>query len=120
MAEGHNPGAGAPLTIAHQGVAACLAVYMAQLRLANDDMIMIILREVLPQAHGEGAIAEALVVAARAVLAAHDAPNAPWQQFFAADEAVRRALVLYYRQRAAATHARIFPETQERPAHAAE
>lgn len=110
-----------PLTIAHQGVAACLAVYVAAFtRFPVDDGVLIMLREVLPHAHGEGPTAEALVKAGRAVLAAHDGPAPSGMQWIEVDEAAEFAVRLYYRQRAAATHAKIFPETQEVPAHAAE
>lgn len=101
------------MTIAHQGLAACLAVYVAAItRFPVDEVVLDMLRDILPQAHGDGVTAGALVKAARAVLAAHDGPAPNGLQWIEVDNAAEYAVRLYFRQRAAATHAKIFPETQ--------
>lgn len=121
----HHSAQARPLTIAHQGVAACLAVYLAdgfEHYEATPDFAL--LQVILPQAHGDGELAAQLVVAARALVKLFRARVAgrPLEPIHLINvrEAVQGAVAAYYRQRAAATHAKIFPETQEVPAHAAE
>jgi hypothetical protein len=107
-----------PLTIAHQGVAACLVQLCATPFLddaAADAAAM--LAEMLPHAHGDHPVAEALVLAAREVEACWPQRHVPgggvaWTR---ALSAARLAVCSYYRGRAAACHARIFPETQPSP-----
>lgn len=97
-----------PLTIAHQGIAACLACWhAAQLR---DPTMIQMLDEMVAQAHGDSGMAADLVKAARAVLDhERDVVGAGFQRVFID---VGHVVVAYYRARAAATHAKIFPETQ--------
>lgn len=107
-----------PLTIAHQGIAACLVQLCATPFLddaAADAADM--LADMLPHAHGDHPVAEALVQAAQQV-------QATWPQrqvsgggvaWAMALSAARLAVCSYYRGRAAACHARIFPETQPSP-----
>lgn len=112
-----------PLTIAHQGLAACLVQLCATPFLddgARDAADM--LAEILPHAHGDGPVAEVLVQASRAVSGAWADRSAPGGGVIWATalSGARAAVCSYYRGRAAACHARIFPETQPSPeaAHA--
>lgn len=109
----------AALSIAHQGLAACLAqiVGSAVIDRSVADAVAIA-GEILPHAHADGPLAEGLVAATRAVLAAWPDRSAagggvPWAMAVAR---ARAASCGYYRQRAAACHARIFPETQDKDA----
>lgn len=107
------------LTIAHQGLAACLAQIVGNAVIDDGTADAIAMGgEFLPHAHGDGPLAEALVLAMQGLLSAWPARNAspggvPWAM---AVSAARHAVTAYYRQRAAACHARIFPETQEKDA----
>lgn len=113
-----------PMTIAHQGLAACLAAYSTQvIRFPADETLLAIMGDILPQAHGDGITAQALVTAAKLVLDVYSRADTDWRAWAQVDEKVAQAVKFYYRDRAAATHARIFPETQMQPseaAHAAE
>jgi hypothetical protein len=104
-----------PLTIAHQGLAACLVQLCATPFLddgAEDAAAM--LAEFLPHAHGDGVTAEALVGAARVVVACWPKRKIPGQgvDWTRALSDARMAVCTYYRGRAAACHARVFPATQ--------
>lgn len=107
------------LTIAHQGLAACLAQIVGSAVIDEDSAhAMAMGGEFLPHAHGDGPLAEALVAAMRGLLDAWPRRSAagggvPWAMAVAR---ARGAVTAYYRQRAAACHARIFPETQEKDA----
>lgn len=112
-----------PLTIAHQGLAACLVQLCATPFLdeaARDAVEM--LAEILPHAHGDGPVAEQLISASRAVSDSWSTSDLPadghaWAR---ALTTAQRAVCSYYRGRAAACHARIFPETQPSPEAAAD
>lgn len=108
-----DPAAAPSLTIAHQGLAAALAVVALDVRgVAIEDQILI-LREILPQAHGDGPMAEALIAAASQILtrfpgrAQRDGGAMAWTL---AKDSAAQAVASYYRQRAAACHDRIFPQ----------
>lgn len=102
-----------PLDMSHQGLAACLAVMVAaHTRFPADPTMLAILGDLLPHAHGDGVTAQALVQAGKRILAAHTGAAPDWRGWLQVDEAANYAVRLYYRQRAAHAHARIFPETQ--------
>ena len=102
-----------PLDMSHQGIAACLAVLScAHTRFPADQTVLDTLRDILPHAHGDGVTAQALVQGAQRMLAAYARDSVEWRDWYEADEAAHYAVRLYYRQRAAHSHAKIFPETQ--------
>ena len=105
-----------PLTIAHQGLAACLAVVCVDVvRDGEVELAIEIAGDILPEAHGDGPMAEALVLSARDLLAAW--PDRLGRaggalRWTAATEAAREAVRAYYRARAAACHDRMFPQSE--------
>lgn len=116
MAKGVDVTAPAPLTIAHQGLAACLAVVCVDvIRGPEVEDALTMTGDLLGQAHADGPMAEAIVQAARAVLyawpdrLARDGGALRWNAVVSQAAQVVRA---YYRQRAAACHDRIFPQPE--------
>lgn len=107
------------LTIAHQGLAACLVQVCVDV-IRGDDIedAITMMAEILPQAHGDGPMAEALIGAAGAVGAAwpgrldRDGGSLRWN---AACSAASAACLTYYRGRAVACHDRIFPQPATQP-----
>lgn len=104
----------APLTIAHQGLAACLVQVSVEILDGREieDAVRII-EDVLPLAHGDGPLAEQLVSAARIVLAAYPTrTKGDGLAWLRAHRAAGHAASAYYRQRAAACHDRIFARSE--------
>lgn len=105
-----------PLTIAHQGLAACLAVICCDVTRGPDiEDVLAMAAEMLPQAHGDGPLAEPMLAATRGVLGAwpgrqdRDGGALRWNAACSAGAEVVRA---YYRARAGACHDRIFPQPE--------
>jgi len=103
-----------PLTVAHQLIAGCLGVVVTSVIEDNRrDMAIAMLAEALTKAHADGAYAEQLVTAARAVVAAAPARRTVTgsENWHRAKLSANAALADYLWGRACAAHGNLFPPT---------